>query len=502
MTRQILYIAVLCAVLAPCSVTVASNAGPQGVGGPDLTEAMKDSIVYLEVSAYGYSRSEPWRHEDLSKSWACGCAVGQYEVVTTAESVIDLAFVRALRYGQNEFVHATLELVDYDTNLCLIRLDPNELTTPLKPLTFSEDYEKGAEVSFYWLSPDSRLYNGRGYLDRASVEPVQVSHGERLCYVAANTSQRTARGEVYCVGSSPIGIACSSNRDKESGLIPGETINRFLKAASSREYKGFGEVGFTLSELLDPAMRSFLKMPASMTGGAYVSDVDNLGTGCDSLKKGDVILSIDGNALDPYGRFMHPKYEWLSSDHLITSKPVGETVRFEIWRDGKKMEVQAEVKRFGVSQMLVPYHEHDRQTEYIVTAGFVLQRLTREYLMEFGDDMAGQSPAHLYHYYRDLAFKPTPERQDIVTLSYVLPSPINIGYAGLGQMVVSKFNGMKIRSIKDVLAAQKLNPESEYDVIEFELDNPIVVIPRRQLAAADQFIQRNYGIEKLSNIQP
>jgi hypothetical protein len=125
--------------------------------------------------------------------------------------------------------------------------------------------------------------------------------------------------------------------------------------------------------------------------------------------------------------------------------------------------------------------------------------------MEFGDDMAGQSPSHLYHYFRDHAFKPTPERQDIVILSYVLPCshpPINIGYTGLGRMVVSKCNGMTIRSIEDILTAQKLNPESRYDTIEFELDNPVVVIPREQLPAADQFLRRNYGIEKLSNIHP
>ncbi|OHB78214.1 MAG: hypothetical protein A2Z25_23570 [Planctomycetes bacterium RBG_16_55_9] len=122
--------------------------------------------------------------------------------------------------------------------------------------------------------------------------------------------------------------------------------------------------------------------------------------------------------------------------------------------------------------------------------------------MEFGEDIEGQSPPHLYHYYRDFAFKPTPERRDVVILSYVLPAPFNLGYTGLGRMVVSKFNGMTIRSIKDIPAAQKLNPESEYDVIEFELDNPVVVIPRRQLPAANPFIRRNYGIEKLSNLGP
>jgi hypothetical protein len=61
---------------------------------------------------------------------------------------------------------------------------------------------------------------------------------------------------------------------------------------------------------------------------------------------------------------------------------------------------------------------------------------------------------------------------------------------------------MTICSIKDISTAQQLNPESEYDIIQFELDTPVVVIPRRQLSDADQFISRNYGIAKLSNLNP
>jgi len=87
-----------------------------------------------------------------------------------------------------------------------------------------------------------------------------------------------------------------------------------------------------------------------------------------------------------------------------------------------------------------------------------------------------------------------------VILSYVLPANINLGYSKLGQIIVKKYNGMTIRSVADILAAQKLNPESRYDVIEFEKDNPAVVIPREQLPAADMFIQRNYGIQKLLNV--
>jgi len=499
------------AVITLCShLTVAENRQADLTPSATLrvNSEMKQSIVYLKTSFYGYEQTQPWRHKDLSENWACACAVGEYEVLTTAWNVANLAFVKALIYGQNEFVGAKIKVVDYESNLCLIELDPNAVSKPLKPLVFTEDYQKGAEVDFYWLSSDNHLYNGRGYLDRTRVQKTTTSYEKRLHYIAANTSHRTGAGQVYCVGSEPIGIACWSNENKEASLIPAEIINRFLAAVApvvsferkNGGYEGFGAVGFATSELLDPAIRSFLKMPKSLKTGAYVTDVYNLGTGCDVLKKADVILAIDGNALNSYGRFMHPKYEWLLFHHLITSKTVGETVLFELWRDGEKIQVQSEIKNFRSSEMLVPYHEYDQQPEYIITGGFILQKLTREYLTRWGDGWTGKVSPHLYHNYRDLAFKPTSERSNIVILSYVLPANINLGYIELGQIVVKKFNGMTIRSIKDILTAQKLNPESKYDVIEFELDNPVVVIPREQLPAADMFIRKSYGIQKLLNI--
>jgi len=319
--------------------------------------------------------------------------------------------------------------------------------------------------------------------------------------VVGNISRSAGTGQVYCLGAKPIGIGCwFDNNNKESGVIPAETINRFLANIADGEYNGFGAVGFKVSKLLDPTVRSFLKMLPSQKTGAHVTDVHNLGTGSDVLKKDDVILTIDGKSLNPYGRFLHSKYERLSYHYLITSKAAGDEVSFDIWRNGEKIQLQAEVKNFSTRQMLVPYHEIGRQPEYIVTAGFVFQKLTRPYLTEWGDDWVGKVSPHLYHYYRDLAFKPTEERKDIVILSYVLPANINLGYKDLRQIIVKRFNGMAISSIADILVAQKLNPDSRYDVIEFELDNPAVVIDRDQLPAANMLISRNYGIRKLVNV--
>lgn len=466
----------------------------------ELTETMKKSVVSLETSFYGYEDIQPWRHKALTKNHAHACAVGKYDVLTTAWGVADVTHVKARKFGQNEFIPARVKLVDYESNLCLIQLDPDSMDEPLTPLVFSEEYPKGDEVNFYWLSADNRMYNGRAYLDRVRMQRTRTSYEGRLDYVVGNASRQTSTGQVYCVGSKAIGIAAWAKDSKEAGLIPGEAINAFLAAAAEKEYKGFGAVGFAVSSLLDPAMRAFLKMPESLKDGIYVRDLYTLGTGSDVLEKGDVLLAIDGETLDSHGRFEHSKYGLLDFEYLITSKPAGKKISVEVWRDGKRIQVEAEVKNFGADEMLIPYHEYDHQPEYVVTGGYVLQKLTRQYLTLWGDDWAGKVSPHLYHYYRDFAYKPAPERSDIVILSYVLPSPISLGYHDLRQIVVSKFNGMPIRSIADILEAQKLRPDSKYDVIEFEMDNPIIVIPRDQLAQADQFISRNYGVTQLKNV--
>ena len=71
-------------------------------GRADISEAMKESIVYLNTSFYGYNQHQPWRHRDVKEGWGCACAVGEYEVLTTAWNVADVALIKALRYGQNE----------------------------------------------------------------------------------------------------------------------------------------------------------------------------------------------------------------------------------------------------------------------------------------------------------------------------------------------------------------------------------------------------------------
>ncbi|MCX5632946.1 MAG: hypothetical protein NTW93_04625 [Phycisphaerae bacterium] len=78
---------------------------------------------------------------------------------------------------------------------------------------------------------------------------------------------------------------------------------------------------------------------------------------------------------------------------------------------------------------------------------------------------------------------------------------MNLGYHGLNQLVVDNINGMKIGSMKDIAKALAIKPEAKYDVIEFELSGPKIVLDRAKMPAANMTIAKTYGIDKPANIK-
>lgn len=469
----------------------------------DLTEAMKESLVYINVSAYKYEMLQPWRPADVVQRNGYACAVGPWQVITTAINVADAALIKVRRYGTNEYIPATIKVIDYDCNLCLLELDSNSMPKPLQPLKFSERYEKGAKLQSHWLSGGGEIVAGRAFLDRAEVRKSVPSYAQFLEYVAGGTSTESGKGRVFSMGSEPIGIACHADTGRqEASLITACTINHFLGDVADGQYLGFAVAGFKTQSLLDPEFRAHLGMSKDMKHGVYVSKVHKLGTACDVLKEGDCILAIAGHQLDAYGRYLDTDFDRISFDHIINTQHIGDVIKLEIFRQGHAETLEIPVSNFKAADMLVPYYTYDSKPEYIVTAGFVIQKLTRDYLRMWGDDFAGQVPPHLYQYYRNHAFAPTDEQREIVVLTYVLPAEISLGYHGLGRLVIRRFNGMAITRLADIVAAKALNPDSPFNIIEFDQDNPTVVIPRAELAAADAMITQTYGISELNRLSP
>jgi len=467
---------------------------------PELREAMKDSLVHVNVSARTYEMLQPWRSPDAVEKDGFACAVGPYEVLTTALNVADAAFVRVRVHGQNEFAPAAVKVVDYECNLALLAIDPAHLVRPLVPLSFSESYRRGASVDSFFLSADGDIVTGRGHLDRAEVNRCQSSLTRFVDYVVSGQSVEDGRGSLFCMDGVPIGIACWADSE-ETGLIPAITISSFLRDAADGDYAGFGIPAFVTESLIDPSLRLYMGLDPGMKHGVYVCEAFDRGFAGGHLQVGDVLVEIDGRTIDAYGYYEDPLYGRISFEHHINTRRLGESAQVIVFRKGQRLVLEVPVERFKPDQMLVPYHSFDQRPEYIVTAGFVIQRLTRDYLGLWGE-FSGKAPPHLYNYYRTHSFAADENRSEVVILSYVLPAEINRGYHTLGRLVIKTFNGMPIRRLADIIEAQSANLDSPYDVIEFEQESPTVVIPRAELPAANNQIAMQYGIRNLTHIRP
>jgi S1-C subfamily serine protease len=470
----------------------------------DMTDFLSKSLVYIEVSAYVYDVRRPWRSADTITRSGYGCVVDDNRVLTTAWNVSDAALIKIRKYAHNEFIKAEVEYVDYECNLSVLKLDSGSEHLDLEPISFSKEFTEGKALMSYWLSKNGHVTSARGYLDRAQVHPSTVSYNKMLNYIVSNTSQKQGRGRLYCSKRKAVGIACWADTEKqEVGLIPGEVINIFLENTYRDKFRNVATVGFSTSKLLDPVMRKYLNLPIDLKHGVLVSGVYNLGTGSDILSKHDVITAINGNIINPYGRYNNRIYGKLALEHIVNTSVVGDNIKFTIFRDGVKINLESSASSFGGSDMLVPHYFYDRRPRYLVRGGFVFQPLTLDYLMIYGDNWQGKAPPHLFNYLTNFSYRPTEERKEIIILSYVLPSPVNLGYQDLGQLVVESCNGKKVGSLEDLYnLLYSTEGNKKFDVIEFEKNSPTAVIPRQNIEQVDAMIQQGYRIPELTNINP
>ncbi|HRU14263.1 MAG TPA: hypothetical protein P5017_00905 [Anaerohalosphaeraceae bacterium] len=463
--------------------------------------SFEDSLVSIQISSSWFDGLQPWKRSPSQTNFCCGTAVGPDEIVTIAEPFAYASFVQVKTHRSAEYIPARIKAIDYDLNLCLLQIDRQQLVAPLLAVPFSKDFGKGLELNGRWLSSDALVKTSRGFLDRAVVRRCPTSYQKILTFVLTSTSRQTSRGELYTDSKgSALGIAFDGS-ETEAVLLPGETINLFLtEARQDTEYKGYGTPGYETYELVDPAVRKFLKMPEDRKDGCFVSVVYTKGTGSEVLKPQDVILEIDGNPIDAFGRCKHPVYEDISYEYLIQRHRVGEPITFTVFREGKELTLQSTASRFDSADMLVPYQEYGKQPKYFITGGYIFQKLTLDYLRLWGENWQGKVPPHLLNYYRNLSMNPPEGRKEVVILSFVLPAEINLGYQNMGRIVVKTFNGVEIKQMSDILTALNAAPESPFHVVEFEMNYPTVVIPKDNLEQINQMIFQLYGIPNSSNI--
>jgi S1-C subfamily serine protease len=478
---------------------------------PDITSStkpgdVKSSVVRINSTQQSWNPWQPWEKNPPRKRRALAAIIGPQRVLTTAELVADATYLEFESADGTRFSAAKVIAVDYEANLALLEPTfPKEgdyLFAHTVPLKITTPPIIGDTLEILQLEDNGLTLLTPGTLQSVDLASNFLPDHSFLTYMVKASMQSAAGSYSLPVLHSGMlaGVLLNYNeKDQLCDVTSTDIVKRFLEAAATGAYKGFPSLGIAIARTEDASFRQWLKLSDDQ-GGIFIQRVRKGGAAeVGGVKPGDVLLAVDGKAIDRRGYYTHPNYGSLLWGHLIRGeKSTGDVVTLSVLRAGSLLELKLTLTREDASARLVPNPLFDKPPNYLLKGGMLFQELSLPMLESFGEDWQSRAPLNLLDAYKN------PEKYEesvdrIVFLSGVIPTPATVGYERLRNLIVHQVNGHKIRNMKNLIAAFE-DKRANLHSIEFTEENLTVYLDDSVTAAVDaQLLQR--GISPLSRAE-
>lgn len=453
--------------------------------------AWENAVIHIEVTSKQYNYIQPWARTE-AKVYKCGVVIEDHQIITTAENLADQTLIRLKKQGSGLFSLGHVVWIDYQANLAALTTDEKDFWTGLTPAKLADPVPISGPARILRWNND-HLENRQGDIERMTVDDAALSFVSVPALKIDSTIPGAGYGEAVTVNDKLIGLAYQQDGEAVSA-VPTSFISSILQARKNKTYTGIGYFDFTWDPVDNPLCLDYLKLPGPPRG--VVVKETGLKPGVESpVKSHDVILQIDGFAIDAQGNYIDPQYKKLMLENLSSrNKWAGMDCKMKIWRDGKEQDIVYKLPKADYADELIPNQWFDKDPEYVLAGGFVFAPLTNAYLRSWGVNWRQRAPFRLFYYNMD---KVRPDRPQRVVLSQVLPDPINIGYESLRNTVIDEINGIKIKTIGDVATALK-SPVNGFDVFTFAPGEPVhqAVLDATQIDHANLAIMTRFHIPK------
>ena len=290
------------------------------------------------------------------------------------------------------------------------------------------------------------------------------------------------------------------SKNQVTTILPGPIIEHFLKDFADGEYEGFPGLGMEFQVTLDGQLRDYLGMKPDSPGVLVTAVIKGASAEKAGLKKGDILLAINGQTIDARGDYKDPRYGALSSSHIVRGNAyVGDDFELKVIREGKEEMLKGKLTRKNPDDYLVTPYRFDKGPRYILNGGLLFQELSRPYLDSFGEQQTENSALlRLSHIARHPDELEEAGLKKLVFLSTVLPTPSAQGYDQLGGIVVNKVNGQTVGDLKDLDAAFKAIKGTTHVI---ELDDFPHVLHLDAVAAEQDNLRLQGGAYRISSLK-
>ena len=473
---------------------------------PAASADVKSSVVRINSTQQSWNPWQPWEKNPPRRCRALAAIVGPQRVLTTSEMVADATYLEFESADGTRFARAKVIAVDYEANLSLLgpasAAEGDVLFAKTAPFEITPPPKIGNTLEILQLEDNGVTLLTPGTLQSVDISANFLPGQNFLTYKVKASMQSAASSYTLPVlrEGKFAGVLLSYNaKDQLCDVTSTDIVKRFLADAADSSYAGFPSLGVAVARTEDNSFRQWLKLTDDQ-GGLYIHRVRKGGAAdLAGVRKGDVLLAVDGRTIDRRGYYEHPNYGMLSWGHLIRGeRSTGDTVTLSLLRDGAPLDLQSTLIREDENTRLVPNHRFDKAPNFLVKGGLVFQELSRPILEAFGEDWQARAPLNLLDAYENPEkYEGTVDR--IVFLSGVIPTPATVGYERLRNLIVHKVNGREIKNMKGLIAAFA-DLHGELHSIEFDEEELKVYLDDAVTTGVDaQLLQR--GITRLSRAE-
>lgn len=478
--------ALLAAVLALPSVALAA----------DVSDVYR-SVVRIEAATQVPDYETPWNSGRFSGGIGTGFLIGKNRFLTNAHVVSNSRRLLLTVHGSPTKYPAKIEYIAHDCDLALLSVEDFSDFEGFPAFSLGEvpKLESQVRVIGYPVGGE-RLSVTRGVVSRIDFQPYSHTRADSHLVVQIDAAINPGNsGGPVIQGDKVVGVAFQGLRqaDNTGYIIPTPVVKRFLTDIEDGKYDPYPELGISDFPLHNPAMRMALGLPNDGKG-VLISDVTKSSSADGLVLPGDILMSLDGNAVDSAGQV---KLEGGAVDlaEIVERKFVGDKVKVEVLREGKPLTVEVTLKPLTEMQMYAI--QYGKKPRYTVFAGLVFQPLDTNLFA--AHKFTNTAVRRLYTDYVNKGL--FEKHRDVVILTRVESDPVTSQLDEFAGYALNKINGVEVKDLRH--AHELLHPEEapEFHVIELFGASRPVVIPAAEVEGANQRVARNYGIAELHNLE-
>lgn len=427
--------------------------------------------------------SLPWQRKRQYSSGSSGFVIAGKRVLTNAHSVEYQTQVKLKKRGSDTKYLATVLAIGTECDIALLTVEDDEFWEGITPVEFGDlpVLQDAVTVVGYPIGGDT-----------ISVTSGVVSRMEILSYVHGSTellglqidaaiNSGNSGGPAFSDKGKCVGIAFQSLKTDDveniGYVIPTPVIQHFINDYEKNgKYTGFPLLGVEWQKMENPELRMSLGLGPAQKG-VRIRRVEPTSPESQFLKPSDVILSFDGINIANDGTVPFRHGERIGFSYLVSQKYTGDNAVIKVLRNSKTLEFDI---KLGTHKRLIPAHLNGKRPSYYIVAGFVFAAVTVPYLRsEYGKDYEFDAPVKLLEKLLH-AMAETVDEQ-LVVVSQVLVSDINIGYEEIVNTQVLAFNGKPVKNLKSLVHMVE-SCQDEY--LKFDLEYQQIVVLKTKTAKA------------------